>query len=233
MRIILAPIVLAAVFAASAPAAAADRNYSVSSFDRIRVEGPYAVSVTTNVAPFARASGSLRALDGVSLRVEGRTLYVRADRSAWGADADRPAGPVTIAVGTHDLAHASLNGAGSVTIDRIRGLEFVLLTSGSGSARVTDAEVDNLRVSVVGAASAGVAGRAKLFTGNIRGAGVIDAAGLVSNDAVLSALGPVVIRAQITNTAKITASGTATITIEGRPACELKVSGSAVVTGCK
>lgn len=229
MRIILAFFLAAAV---AFPATAADRNYSVTSFDRIRVEGPYAVSMTTNVAPFARASGSQRALDAVSLRVEGRTLYVRADRSAWGGSADRPAGPVTISVGTHDLAHASVNGAGSLAIDRVRGLEFVLLVSGSGSGSVAAADIDKLRVSVVGAAQAKVGGKAQSFTGNIRGAGVLDASALATNDATLSALGPVTIRATVTNSAKITAAGTATVTLEGGASCELTVTGSAVVTGC-
>lgn len=229
MRIALT-IFLAASSAVSAHAA--DRNYSVTSFDRIRVEGPYAVSVTTNVAPFARAKGALGAIDGVSLRVEGRTLYVRADRSAWGGKPDQPAGPVTIAVGTHDLAYVSLSGAGSVAIDRVRGLNFTLLVSGSGSASVADAEIDNLRVSLVGSAQASVAGTAKQFTGNIRGAGVLDAAGLATQDAALSALGPATLRATAGNSAKITASGTATVAIAGGGACTLKVSGSATVTGC-
>ncbi len=229
MRIILA-LLLAATLAF--PATAADRNYSVTSFDRIRVEGPYAVTVTTNVAPFARAKGALTAIDGVSLRVEGRTLYVRADRSAWGGKPNQPAGPVTIAVGTHDLAHVSLSGAGSVDIDRVRGLDFTLLVSGSGSASVINADIDNLRVSVVGSAQASVAGKAKQFTGNIRGAGVLDAAGLATKDAALSAQGPATLSVMATNSAKITASGTATVTIAGSAACTLKVRGSATVTGC-
>lgn len=229
MRITLAFFLAAAV---AIPATAADRNYSVTSFDRIRVEGPYAVNLTTNVAPFARASGSQRGLDSVSLRVEGRTLHVRANRSAWGSDADKPAGAVTISVGTHDLAHASVNGTGSLAIDKVRGLEFVLLVSGSGSGSVALADIDKLRVSVVGAAQAKVGGKAKLFTGNIRGAGVLDAAGLDANDVALTALGPVTLRATATNSAKITAAGVATVALEGGASCELKVTGSAVVTGC-
>ncbi|MDQ3143367.1 MAG: DUF2807 domain-containing protein, partial [Pseudomonadota bacterium] len=227
-------ITLALLFAAAlaVPASAADRNYSVTSFDRIRVEGPYAVSVTTSVAPFARAKGALPAIDGVSLRVEGRTLYVRADRSASGGKDHQPAGPVTIAVGTHDLAHVSLSGSGSVAIDRVRGLDFTLLVSGAGSASVAKAELDNLRVSVVGSAQATVAGKAKQFTANIRGAGVLDAAGLATKDAAVSALGPATVRANANNSAKITASGTATVAIAGGGACTLKVSGSATVTGC-
>ena len=229
MRITLALFLAAAI---AVPATAADRNYSVTSFDRIRVEGPYAISVTTNVAPFARATGSLAAMDGVSLRVEGRTLYVRADRSAWGGKPDQPAGPVTIRLGTHDLAMVSLSGAGSIAIDRVRGLEFALLVSGAGSGSIAQTDVDKLRVSVVGAAQAKVAGKAKMFTGNIRGAGMLDASALDAKDVALSALGPVTLRATATNSAKITATGTSTVTLEGGAACELKVTGSAVVTGC-
>ena len=229
MRITLAFFVAVAV---ASPATAADRNYSVTSFDRIRVEGPYSVNVTTNVAPFARASGDLRAIDRVSLRVEGRTLYVRANRPAAGSTLDKPAGPVTINVGTHDLAHASLSGSGSLAIDKLRGLEFVLLVSGSGSGSIAEADLDKLRVSLVGSAQAKLGGKAKQFTGLIRGAGSLDASALATKDATLGVQGPGGITATATNSAKITASGTATVALEGGAACELKVTGSAVVTGC-
>jgi len=235
MRIILTRSLLAAALVAAGltvPAAAAERSYTLTSFDRIRVEGPYAVDLVTNRAPFARASGSLRAIEGVSLRVEGRTLYVRADRSAWGGNPDRPAGPVTIAIGTHDLALASLSGAGSLVIDRVRGLAFGLIVSGSGSVTIADVDLDQLRVSVAGSAQAKLAGRAKQFTALVRGAGGVDSAGLAVKDATLSAHGPATIRANAATTAKITASGTASVALDGGAACTLKVSGSASVTGC-
>ena len=232
MRIILA-LAFALVALTDSPAVAATRTYTVTSFDRIRVEGPYAVSVSVGGASFARASGTQRAIDAVSLRVEGRTLYVRADRSSWGGNPDQPAGPVTISVGTPELAHASLNGAGSVAIDRLRGLAFSLLVSGSGSASIGQADLDTLRVSVLGSGGTRLAGRAKQFTALIRGAGSLDAASLATTDATLSAFGPATLRAAAANSAKITATGTASVSLEGGGACELKVSGSANVTGCR
>jgi len=63
---ILALLTLASL-PATAAAPVAQRNFSVSSFDRIRVDGPYEVRLKTNVAPFARASGSAAASDGVSV----------------------------------------------------------------------------------------------------------------------------------------------------------------------
>jgi len=230
MRIILAFCLATGLIAV--PATAAERSYTLTSFDRIRVEGPHAVNLTTNRSPFARATGSSRAIEGVSLRVEGRTLYVRADRSAWGGNPDQPAGPVVISIGTYELAQASLSGAGSLAIDRLRGLSFGLVVSGSGSATVADVQIDTLRVSVAGSAQVKLAGRAKQFTALVRGAGGVESPGLAVKDAVLSAHGPATIRAAASNSAKITASGTASVAIEGGAACTLKVSGSASVTGC-
>ena len=66
---------LAAV-AAAVPASAAERNYTVTGFDRVRLDGPYRVRMTTGVAPFARATGSSAALDSISIEVQGQTLNV-------------------------------------------------------------------------------------------------------------------------------------------------------------
>ena len=49
---------VAAVATLASPAAAATRNFGITSFEKVRVEGPFKVTLTTGVAPFARASGS-------------------------------------------------------------------------------------------------------------------------------------------------------------------------------
>lgn len=230
MRTILA---LFFILVAASPLYAAQRNYTVTDFTRVRVEGPFAVTLATNVAPFARAVGSQRALDRVSLKVEGRTLVIKVDRSAWGAGTDEQVGPVTIAVGTHDLEQAALVGPGSLSIDRVRGLNFALSSFGSGAASIGTVGVDRLRVMLEGSGSARVAGAAKAFDASLNGPGLIDAAALTAKDATLSAMGPASLRALVTNSAKINATGTATITLDGGAACTSKVSGSAVVTGCR
>ena len=229
MRIFLA---LFFILVAASPLYAAQRNYTVTDFTRVRVEGPYAVTLATRVAPFARAEGSQRALDRVSLKVEGRTLVIRVDRSAWGGSPDGEAGPVTISVGTHDLEQAALIGPGSLSIDRVRGLNFALSSFGSGAASIGAVEVDRLRVMLEGSGSARVAGAAKAFDASLNGPGLIDAAGLTAKDATLSAMGPASLRARVTNTARIAAAGTATVALDGGPACTNKVTGSATVTGC-
>ena len=101
------PPILVLLLLASLPAAAqtpaTQRSFSVWGFDRVRIDGPYQVNLRTNVAPYARATGTPIALDGVSIRVEGRTLVVRAGHGGWGGYPGEGRGPVTIEVGTHDL----------------------------------------------------------------------------------------------------------------------------------
>ena len=118
-----------ALFLATIPtvAAAAERTLSVTSFDRVRVEGPYKVSVATGVSPFAKVSGSTAAIDGVTVDQQGRTLIVRPNSSAWGGNyPGQSRGPVEISVGTGDLSAAYVNGTGSLAINRIKGLSFTL-----------------------------------------------------------------------------------------------------------
>ena len=231
MRRLFTAMLLSAVLAA--PAAGATRNYGVSGFDRIEVDGPYKVTLTTGVAPFARATGSQNAIDRMVVKVEGRTLRVRSNRSAWGGYPGAVTGPVELAIGTHDLSSAGLNGSGTLAINRVKGLEFALSVQGSGSAAVGAVAVDQLKVNLVGLASARLAGTAPQLTAVVRGAGGLDAAGLAVKDASIGAEGSVAVSANVTNTAKVQAIGASAVTLTGRPACTVKASGSATVSGCR
>ena len=221
---------------ASGPVGAAQagqRNYSVTSFDRIRIDGPYQVQLRTNVAPYARATGSPASLDGVSIEVEGRTMIIRAGGGGWGGYPGAARGPVTIEVGTHELGTVWINGAGSLSIDRVKGLNFDLAIQGSGNARIDSADVDQMKIGISGAGSALLAGKAKKLTAIIRGTSSFDGDGLQVTDAMIGAEGPTTVRAQVSNSAKIDATGLATVTLSGNPACTVKAQGSADVKGCK
>ena len=224
---------VAAFLLLAAPAAAGERNYSVTSFDRIRIDGPYQVTLKTNVAPFARASGGQGALDGVSVKVEGRTLIVRATPGgSWGGYPGASRGPATIAVGTHELRTVWINGAGALFIDKVKGMSFDASIQGAGVMRVDSADVDLVKVAMSGAGSARLAGRAAKLTANISGTSTLDAETLAAKDAVIGAEGPVQVRASVGNTAKINALGLASVVLAGGAACEVKAQGSASVTGC-
>jgi hypothetical protein len=211
----------------------ATRNYSVPSFDRIRIDGPYKVELRTNVSPFARATGSPLALDGLSVAVEGRTLVVRKGSGGWGGYDGEDRGPVAIEVGTPDLSTAWINGAGALGIDRVQGLAFDLAIQGSGVTRIDRVEVDQMKVGISGAGSARLSGNAARLTATIRGTSSFEGDELHVKDAVIGAEGPSIVKASVSNSAKIDALGLASVTLSGNPACTVKAQGSATVSGCK
>jgi Putative auto-transporter adhesin, head GIN domain len=231
MRILILAAALPLLVAS--PASSADRNFSVTSFTRIRVDGPYRLRVTTGVAPFATASGSSHGLDAVAIDVQGTTLVVHSNGATWGGYPGESPGPVEIAIGTHDLTAAWVNGSGSLDIDAVRGLSFDLSIQGSGNAMIDRVAVDQLRVGLSGAASARLAGQAAQVTAIVRGSSSLDGSALAAKNATVGAEGPSIVQVNVRDTIKIDARGTAAVTLTGGAACTVKAIGSASVAGCR
>ena len=227
------PCFLLAAALAGAPAFAAERTYTVTGFDQVRVTGPYRVRMTTGVAPFARATGSTQALDGVTIEVNGQILSVRRNPSTASGYPGQPAGPVEIEVGSHDLRSAIVVGSGSLDINTVRSLSFSLNVEGAGAARVGKLDVDQLKLSASGTASTSLAGSAKAATLLVRGISSLDGTSLTVKDAVIGSEGPAMVRVNVSNTAKVEAKGASQVVLDGGPACTVTASGSATVSGCR
>ena len=223
----------ALLFAIATPATAATRTFAITSFDRVRVEGPYRVTLATGVAPYATATGSQAALDAIALDVQGNTLVVHVNRSSWGGFTGTSPGPATIALGTHDLAAAWLNGSGSLSVDRVKSLGFDLSINGSGLAEIGSVAVDQLKVTISGAAAVRLAGTALRMTALVRGPSNLDTSALALKDATITAEGPAVVKAAVSDTAKVEAFGVASVTLSGDPSCTIRTTGSSSVEGCK
>ena len=216
----------------ASPAIGAERNFSVTSFDRIRVDGPYKVKLTTGVPPFAIAKGSPAAIDKLSVGVQGRTLVVSSNPGSWGGYPGASSGPVEVELGTHDLSQAWLNGSGTLAINQVRGLTFDVALQGSGSVAIGSADVDQMKIGISGAGNVTIAGKAPRLSAIVRGTSTLDASGLTTKDALVGAEGPSEVKFVATGTAKVDARGTSSVSVGGKPACTVKAEGSAVVTGC-
>jgi hypothetical protein len=211
-------LVLAAALCA-APAAAAERRYSVTDFDRVQVDGPYEVVLTTGGTSQASASGDAAALERVSVDVQGRTLRVRPNRTASGGNLAAARGPVRITLSTRDIRAATVIGPGSLAIDRARGLRLDLSVSGSGRLSVGSVAADTLGVGLIGSGTISLAGTAKQLRASAEGSGNIDARGLKAEDADLVAGTSGEIAFQAGRTAKVRAHGRGLVQIGGTPAC--------------
>ena len=212
----------ATVAAAAAPAAAAERRFTVTDFDRILVDGPFKVTLSTGRSGSAVATGSNQALDRVSIEVQGRTLRVRPNRSAWGGYPGEGSGTLVIKVSTHDLRGAVVTGSGSIDIDKAKGMRFEASVAGSGRIGIASLEADKLGVGLLGSGKIQLAGKVKELRATIQGAGDLDAEKLTVEDADINADTAGNISVGVRRAAKVTATGQGDTRIVGKPACTLK-----------
>lgn len=216
----------------SAPATAANlpRNFTITSFDRIRVEAPYAVTLATGRSPAARAEGSPAALDAVDLRVENRTLILR-QRSGFGSNV--PNSPVRVFLSTPDIRTALLVGSGSLAVDKMSGLSVDVSVQGSGVLAIANLTADRVIGSALGSGSLELAGRTKVASLLTRGTATIAAGQLAADEVTLTGEGAGTAAVNARTKAAVTATGSTAVTITGNPACTLRTSGSATVSGCR
>jgi hypothetical protein len=227
MRRLLLLVPLAVI---ATSATAAERRYSLTDFDRIRVDGPYQVRLTTGASTRGSASGSQQALDALSIEVQGSTLRIRRNASSWGGFPGQKAGaPAEIVIATRTLRAASVGGSGSLLVDKARGLQLDLTIAGNGRIAVGAVDADNLAVTMIGSGRLSLAGRAKQAKLNVQGAGEVDAASFSAADLQLTAETAGNIALAAGRTARVRSTGAGDVTISGNPACTVDAQGAGTV----
>jgi hypothetical protein len=222
-------ILAALAFAIPAAADAAERRYTVTDFDRVQIEGPFVVTLATGKVGSARATGSNEAIERVSIDVQGRTLRIRPNRSAWGGYPNAGAGPLKIDLATHDLVGVAVTGSGSLALDRARAMRFDIAVSGSAQVTAGVVEADSLVLGLLGSGRIVIGGKAKTLRATIQGSGDLDAGALSVDDADLNADTAGKIGIAVRRSAKVTATGPGPVEIFGSPACTVSVLGSGPV----
>lgn len=216
-------------------ARAAERKLFVSSFERIRVEGPFQVTVATGRSPAGSVTGDPRRLDAVEVRLDGTTLVVR---PVIGRFEDQPRGadaaPVTVALATPVLVSAAVIGGGAVAIaggpGGIKTTRLDLSVTGAGSIALTGADVDAANAQVIGEGRVTLAGRAARARLMLNGAGRIDADKLDASELVVRVDGPGETTARARYSATVTNTGLGRVAIAGTPKCVVKSGAGGPVT---
>lgn len=222
MRLLLAAVTVAI----AAPAVAAERRYSITDFDRVEVDGPYQVTLTTGGSSSARATGSNAALDRLSVEVQGQTLRVRPNSSSWGGYPGAATELASVTLTTRELQAVTVNGSGKLAVDKAKGLRLTVSVIGSGQASIGSLESDNLFVNLLGSGSASLGGKAKNMRAEVHGTATLDAAALTASDAQLFADTAGDIKLGVSHAVTVQASGSGNVDISGTPACTVKNSGA-------
>ena len=222
----------AAILAALIPvtgAGAADRRIDLSSFDMLRVEGAFLVTLTTAPSPRAMLSGDAETLRRVEARVAGRSLIVRMAPDQ--ATTRRTRGqPVTLTLAAPPLSAISVIGGSRITAQALRGTAMTLSLAGPAEVRIDRAEGEQLGATLLGPGKLTIAGgrvgKARLSSS---GTAVIAAEGLEVGDLMVALDGPGDVRARARYSATIANNGLGRVTVEGSPKCRVTGGGGASV----
>ncbi|WP_448658635.1 GIN domain-containing protein [Sphingomonas sp. CJ99] len=222
----------AASHAVAAPQAGGpvlERRVVLSGFDRLRVDGPWRVEVSTGTSPGAVVTGTRQAMETVQVRQEGGVLIVspmRDARGGWPDDALSGDGPV-IRVTVPTLDGATVIGAGSVAIDRIGGARVQLVVNGPGTMAVGAVEADQLQATVIGTGRITMAGTARSARILSNGGGSIGGFPLVADEARVRSESSGTIELTARYRADVSGLGLGSVTIGGNPEC--RVTGPAPI----
>ncbi len=228
----VAVLPLLALLAAAAPDATGTRRYTVSSFERIRVEGPFEVRLTTGTAPSAEAAADPDTLSALVVALDGTTLTVRRNGTDRNDARQGPPRVAVVTVGTPTLRSAIVTGGGRLSITGLKTPRADLSVNGAGTLAVTGAVTDQLNAIVIGTGTMALAGRAQRAQLLTNGSGAIDATGLDVNDLTVRVDGPGKTDASARFSATVTNSGLGQVTVAGNAACVVKApAGGAVSCG--
>lgn len=224
----LAPL---AVLLAPVPAAAADRVFSVGSFEKVRVDGPFEVRIVTGGSPRAKAAGDRQLIERVAIAVNGTTLTVRLGSGGWGEAfrKDNATAPV-ITLSTPRLTALAISAGARVSVNRLASQQVAVSVAGSGSLAVERVEADQFSASVLGAGTLTAGGRANRSQLTTDGSGTIDASAMTVNDLTVMLGGPGETRANARHTARVTNTGLGKVTISGAATCVARAPGGGPVS---
>ncbi len=211
-------------------AQAAERRYSVTDFDKLRVVGASRVIIETGRATTVRASGDREALDLLSIESLDRTLTIQPIGGFVASPSQKSFKPATIYITLPLLSSAKLNGSGAISIATLRGIQADVSLTGSGQISVAKVMVDNLNARLSGSGTLTLAGKALKVDANVKGSGSLAASSLDVADLKLTAASSGTTAMSATRAAMVTSTGSGTIMIAGMPSCTVQNIGVGTVT---
>ena len=225
----LAALAAVALLAAG-PASAAEKRFGLSSFEAIEVTADVDVEVMARAPVSAIASGPQGALDRLVLEPRDGRLVISEKKYAGDENRSTAPGGVTIRVNAANLQSATLVGAGSLQIDKLKGARVAIGLRGPGKLVVGQVNADRLAVAMIGNGTMTLGGTAKQGQLTLSGAGVVDAGKLAIDELTSDSEGAGDHLFNAIKSAAVTTRGIGKTVVLGRPICTVRNMGSGSVT---
>ncbi|PZN94922.1 MAG: DUF2807 domain-containing protein [Alphaproteobacteria bacterium] len=226
---VLRPVSLALLALVSASAAAAaQRDFPATGFDRVSASGSEDITITTGKAASVVATGPQERLDRLRIRVENGTLKIDHKPGgswSWGRDDQ-----VRIAITMPVLHGVHASGSGNMTADKGSGPAFEGSLSGSGDLKIARIDSPTVTLRTSGSGDIAAAGQCRDAKVSISGSGNMALPALACTNINIAISGSGDVEARATGAADIRISGSGDVVIAGDARCMSRTSGSGDVT---
>ncbi len=219
----------AAALMFTASAAGAEKRYGLTSFETIELNADVTVEIVTRAPVSAVASGPEDALDRLIVEARDGKLLIGERRFAGDERKSKSPAPVTLRINAANLRSATVSGAGSLTIDALKGARVTIGLRGPGQLNIKYVEADRLSVAMIGNGTMTLVGSARQANMTLSGAGTLDAGELAVGELISDSEGAGDHRFRAIRTAAVTARGVGRTVVLGRPACTVRNVGSGSV----
>jgi len=223
------------------------RTAVAGQFDRIMVNGPFQVKVSTGKSASISLRGPRTMLDDTEFTIRDGKLFINWQEGAsWSRNGDHG---VDIDITLPALKEATIGESGLIEIDRVAGDSFTAMLFSSGEITIHAVEVkafdalvaaagelsidqlnaDSVDVKLGGSGGMRVAGRAEVAKLAVFGAGSFDNPSFIAKDASIITAGSGGVRATVDHHATIKSMGSGEVHLSGGATCTVSNNGSGSV----
>ncbi|HEX7854264.1 MAG TPA: DUF2807 domain-containing protein [Sphingobium sp.] len=209
----------------------ARQTYTLSEFDTVRLEAPLEVVIATGKGVSAYGTGDRDTLDQLDLQINSRTLVIRLRNSMMlGGSGGKVRLPTRITLTTGELHRITVQGAGNLTADALKGPHVTASLNGSGRLVVAHVDTDRIDTVLIGSGTVTLAGKTLDLMATVSGSGRLDASALDAQRVRAETEGSIEARLSAREEAIATSNGSGELVITGKTKCTVRKTGSASVT---
>ena len=208
--------------AAAAPSD--ERVVMVTGFDRLRVDGPFAVEVVPG-SPGVTVSGDRAAIDRVGVRVEAGTLVINSGLQRWNSPDGKRASAARIRVSVPALRVVQTNGGTMLKVSELVGNRIDVALNGEGRIDVGTVDAQELSVTLAGAGTVALSGTALHLRARLYGTTSLDAERLTSADAVLISGSAGALTVGVRYNSQVSATSSGPVRVIGKGKCAVTGQG--------
>ena len=203
----------------------ASRSFALSNFDGVRLTGSDDVRVVQGAAFSVVATGQLKVLKQLDIRVEGSTLVVaRAPQKGWRISWADTSADVTVTMPS--IRSAQITGSGNMAVDRAVAAAFEAGLTGSGDLNIDKIEAGAATLRLTGSGDIRAAGQVPKLSLAVQGSGDIDARDLAAETVDVAVRGSGNVRSAARRSATISVAGSGDVQVSGTKDCTISQTGS-------